>query len=334
MPEPPIVIIDPFFDGEDPTAPKRKFLQDSPYQDPKSEVMELGAVAGMPVTRFMPSIRGLSTSLIPHANQGGVPIGVSPNIMAGERITIDEHLHKDAVQVPLGQLTDDMVQAALADAAQLTPAVRDLPTHRLRSAAAMHVLAARAAENISQISLPAPAGPVIYQQETQPMFVAPNAPAQQHAYQGPQTAQPSRRASPLSAFTTQPRNPNGPQLVDMTSNPLGATPPPGVPVTFELQLESRNGHYSHYEDCEYAAVIPIPNDPKIRPGFLVLVTDMRSGKRRFALPVGDSAPPMACQINGAQQVYLVHSTGIQYVHGGYEYCVIVVDNEGQAEQPA
>jgi len=46
----------------------------------------------------------------------------------------------------------------------------------------------------------------------------------------------------------------------------------------------------------------------------------------------DNTPPMAVNIHGAQEVYLAHTTGIQYIHESYEYCILMVADVGSLPQ--
>jgi hypothetical protein len=63
-------------------------------------------------------------------------------------------------------------------------------------------------------------------------------------------------------------------------------------------------------------------------GFLVLIYDLRfeQNAARWFPPANDPYKrPWAAQISDDQRLYLVHTTGFQYVYDNREYCVLLVE---------
>ena len=63
-------------------------------------------------------------------------------------------------------------------------------------------------------------------------------------------------------------------------------------------------------------------------GFIVLIYDLRfeQNAARWFPPANDPYQrPWAAQINDDARLYLVHTTGFQYVYDNREYCVLMVE---------
>jgi len=94
--------------------------------------------------------------------------------------------------------------------------------------------------------------------------------------------------------------------------PLPTVPLPLIKVTFGLE------GWDHFEAAYHAV---------IRNGLLlVLAFDSRfTAGMKFFPPAAKGL--MSVRVEGGL-MYHVHSTGSRFVHGGYEYCVLVIDSEG------
>lgn len=80
-------------------------------------------------------------------------------------------------------------------------------------------------------------------------------------------------------------------------------------------------------------------DPDIpeQSGFLVLVYDLRFDQNaaRWFPPSNDPySRPWAVQISDDRRLYLVHTTGFQYVYDNREYCVLMVERALIVPEPA
>lgn len=100
--------------------------------------------------------------------------------------------------------------------------------------------------------------------------------------------------------------------------PATAPPVAAVSVTFEFE---RLGQL----EVAYTDVV-------VSPSFIVLVLDKRAtaGPRYFPPEPEDVAEPpkIAMRIADQSVVYFVHTTGLQYVVGTLEHCVLLIDHTG------
>gem|GEM_PF-6778075 len=93
--------------------------------------------------------------------------------------------------------------------------------------------------------------------------------------------------------------------------------PPTIRVIFEVQ------HFGNIEVFYHDVIV--------NEGFVVLVFDTRhQGSTKYFPPTAqvENAQPLAMNIAGTNEVYLLHTTGIQYVHEMREYCVMMVERAG------
>ncbi len=131
--------------------------------------------------------------------------------------------------------------------------------------------------------------------------------------------------SPLSAFNqvAQPQPTRELRQIDLppAPAPMQQAGPPTIEVVFEME------HFGSL-DVRY-------HDVLIENGFIVLVFDTRhQGSTKYFPPVAqnESAPPMALNVVGTNEVYLVHTTGLQYVHEEREYCLLMVERTGTLQE--
>lgn len=140
--------------------------------------------------------------------------------------------------------------------------------------------------------------------------------------QPPQQPPRNRTISPLTAFnqSAPPRSPQ-PQAREISFAPDAPLPPapiqaPTVRVVFERQY--------------FGTIEALYEDVTIEDGFMVLVVDTRyqGGTKYFPAPMEDDVPPMAINIVGRQEVYLVKPSGIQFVFNSHEFCVLIIEDTG------
>jgi len=251
-----------------------------------------------------PSKSGTEGVIIPKAAMGGIPAGATPHNMSDVVVHIDPHTDQGS-EVRLGDLNAALVAAGITAAAGSTPEPTDLESFRTRSAEAMR--------NISQLTHKQ-AG-VTMQEE------APQAPQQQFTQQPMQqpmqqpTQQPVLRPAADQSRITRPLHTFGRQQPPQTLQPpaVVAPQPPSVKVLFEMEGFGVIESYYH--------------DVVIDNGFVILVFDSRSeGITKYFPQVtqADAQPTLAMQIVGTNEGHKVHTTGIQFMHSHYEYCVLMV----------
>jgi hypothetical protein len=76
------------------------------------------------------------------------------------------------------------------------------------------------------------------------------------------------------------------------------------------------------------ALTPLDEYGLEESGFMVLIYDLRfeQNAARWFPPANDPYQrPWAAQINDDKRLYLVHTTGFQYVYDNREYCVLMVE---------
>lgn len=340
--------IDPYFDGErDGTGAATIAPRDTgrpvtpPSQYGYRDVGEFQTASGMPMTGVMrPGPEGLRGTVIPRATMGGIPQGTRPHVTQDIEVNIDPHIDGQSSRVRLGDLNERTIHAAAQMAAEVTPEPTSIETLRLRGSAIMHGIA-QGAERQMQHAAPTPAPaqqytPQVHQpyqgeqlpQQPQQQAPPPQQPPRQPQYQQPpqQQAPPPqqpvrRRVSPLSAFNQAPQaQPQVRELreIELRNEPAPAVGPPSVQIVFEME------HFGNLE-VRYHDVI-------IEEGFIVLVYDSRyTGGTKYFPPTAQSenAPALALNVLGTDDVYLVHTTGIQYNHEGREHCILMIERTVQ-----
>lgn len=311
--------IDPFFDGEGGGVQQMPTRQTAPPVTPPSQYGYQDATSvqlsnGMPMTsRMRQGPAGLQGTVIPRATLGGIPSGTRPHSTQDIIMHVDPHIDGQSSQVRLGDITPESVRQAAQQAAQVTPDPYDVATLRLRGAATMHGIAANSQHH-------APQQPQQMQMAPTQTIAAPNLGRMGQPVQ--------RHVRPLQAFSQSPPDVHeGRPLraIDMGQTPTverGPAPPaaPQIEVTFEI--EHFGTHTAMYHD-----VI-------IEQGFMVLVykTGYRGGGKYFPGANGSqNQPPLAVNITGTNEVYLVQVTGILYAVDGAEHCVLMIDQVGQLQ---
>jgi len=344
--------IDPFFDGEGgpPTETQlpaydgqtQQAVQPAPVLSPgyvDARQAQLGD--GRPMANVMrPGPEGLAGTVVPHATMGGIPQGTQPHHTRDTEVHVDPHVRGQDSHVRLGDISPQAIARATELAREVTPDPYNVETMRLRSAAVMQGIAAEAPAHGFQTQQPPPmAGPVppgnipaqhlgqiaepVHPQ--QPMQPQQPVQPQEQDYRHSNVGQEVRRSRPLQAFSDEPQtHHNGREMrpIDLgepTPPPeYGATRAPGVQVTFEI--EHFGIHRANYHDV------------LIQQGFIVLVySNQYQGGEMYEPPVGDNTPPMALGVAGQPEVHLVHTTGFVYSHGGYRYCVLMIERSAPAE---
>lgn len=303
------------------------------------DVREMTLDNGRPLAAVMRGgPTGLGGTVIPHAGLGGVPMGVRLHEPGQLEVNIDPHIEGARSRVRLADVVQHMGEAQQLAAAS-TPDPYSIETMRLRGAAVMHGVAQLTNAQRQQLGmqqLEPEQLPYESPQHPNGNIPSPNQ-AQMAGYgatpqQGggmhqppPQHMHQQRQSRPLQSFlqqspTVHPETGREMRPIDLSASPSPperGPAPPEVEVTFEIQQFGM--HTAQYHDV-------IATD-----GFVVLVYNRDYPGRMYAPPAGEDSPPMAIAITGHSTVYLVHATGIQYVYGKQEFCVLLVERTGNSQ---
>lgn len=347
----PIIVVDPFFDGNSNqravrrygshTADQETFATHDLHGNPVHSMM-----AGRPISSVLPNATGgrgrLSNMVVSPASPGGVPTGFSPNMISDIVVEIDPQIQGNSVRLALGQLHKTMVQTAFDEVTGVLPPDGTVERQRLRGAATYHALASQLsgaqapitpnADDASKTAM-APKPPPRVQMDVHhgvseriqipnsASFTSPQPTLHQPTIQAqPMPQQPIQAASwgaasPLAAL----RAPIAPAAVQMAMPQQAprANNHPTRRVHFEFELQSANGAYSMHQDASYHDVLHIP-------GFIILIWDKSYEGQQYSPPDGESAPPTAVMVEGDPQAYLVATTPIRYDHRGFAHTVLLV----------
>lgn len=309
------------------------------YLDPSQVESSRGTLAN----QLPMGPEGLRGVVIPRATMGGIPQGSRLHDTRNMEVVIDPHIPNQSSVVRLGDLTPATVQEATMSAAEITADPYDIHSLRLRGAAVMHNLSkTRMMEKQAMAAVPVPppqmqidymnnqpvlAQPSVFMQgQQQPQYQQPLAqpqfapPQPVQAFASPRPA-PPLQSSLLAAIKPQPAPPPPAappmQFVDTRASTRGG--PPRIGVILEVQ---------HFGALEFRY-----HDVLIQDGFIVLVYDRlhTSSVKYFPPTIHDENARMAMNVTGTPDVYIVHTTGIQYVHEDYEYCVLTAEAGGQLQ---
>ena len=292
------------------------------YKDPSQETL-MGGRAMSDFMRKGPG--GLQGVVVAPATAGGVPSNYDPQSYKKTAINVDPD-GGGQVAVTQNVMTHSRVSAAVQTANEQHPGA-DIESVRARAAFALKEIARLAAEEENMANAP----PVITAQEKQQ---AKEAVAQDIAVAvqepGRGISDPyseiDRTYSPMTAF-------------GLRQHPVQASPV-GPPTDLSKMQKVGPPQKLTYFEKEGIGTVPAffhevlvsldradPENPQ-QSGFMVLVYDLRfeQNAARWFPPSDDPYQrPWAVQINKDRRLYLVHTTGFQYVYDNREYCILAVE---------
>lgn len=301
------------------------------YKDPKTETLASGrSVAdvigarggkGMPGLIVAPArIDGRSTAFDPH-DPGSIQINIEPD-------------NPNSAKLSLAQFTKAAVSQALAAAQEKIPG-NDIKDIRERTAVAFEELARFNNSGVQKVgqapTRPAPVKivPEAEEDHTETMRtiaeLSDDTPAL-GPYQQPEAV--DRGYSPMAAFGLKKQNSTAHRAAPV--NRSAAAGPPKKLVYFEKEGIGTVPAFFHDVIIE----VDIGEDDITETGFIVLVYDLRfeQAAARWFPPADDPYKrPWAVQINNDRRLYLVHTTGFQYVYDSREFCVLAVEKAVTAE---
>ena len=294
----------------------------SGYRDPAQERMENGR-SMLEVMRG--GVKGLRGVVVAPATAGGVPINFDPHDRSKIKINVVDPNGTNVGGFTLAQMSGPAVEQAMAIAkAQIIG--NDINSIRERAAMVFEELAKIEKNGIQRVAVKkaahrqAPQQPV--DDEEQVIGELETEAAQPLQTQLPPLEKIDRNYSPMAAF--------GLKKQSSTHAPAPVTPaqksgPPQKLVYFEKEGIGTVPAFFHDIIISVAQKEP---DSIEESGFIVLVYDLRFDQNaaRWFPPSNDPYQrPWAAQINDDRRLYLVHTTGFQYVYDNREYCVLLVE---------
>ena len=299
------------------------------YKDPSKETLLSGrSVADVIGARGM---RGVKGAIVSAAGVDGRPsnfnphdtkqivINVEPDIAGGRTLT-------------LAQFTQNSVNAAIAAAADKIPG-NDIESVRERTAMAFEELAKMANSGVQKaaVVIPPPVPPK-YPAST-PQVPRNSAAPETSAEAVPETDYApvetiDRSYSPMAAFGLK-RQSGASSRVPVPTPKTNAGPPNKL-VYFEKEGIGTVPAFFH----DIVVDVSFDDENLTESGFIVLVYDLRfeqAAARWFPPSADPYKRPWAVQINNDRKLYLVHTTGFQYVYDEREFCVLLVEKAVDSE---
>lgn len=311
------------------------------YRDPSQERLGNGRSMADLMRRGPAGIRGV---VVQPSTPGGVPVNFDPH----DRNNIEIHVEPDGGNaiLRLNQMTPAAVAQAMAEAAKIAPG-NDINSIRERTAVAFEQLARNASSNLQRVpvkaaSVPRPLPRTVpdndedaalaelsqLSEELQAESPGHNPPVKPAA---PPLEKIDRTYSPMAAFGLK-----KPQLQPTSAAlPVAKTAAAGPPqklVYFEKEGIGTVPAFFH--DVLVHVSRPEADSPE-ESGFIVLVYDVRfeQSAARWFPPANDPYQrPWAVQINDDNRLYLVHTTGFQYLYDAREYCILLVEKALRAPE--
>jgi len=254
-------------------------------------------------------------TVVSHHNGDGVPLDFNPHDMHSIQTQVDPE-RADAFTLSLGAITADLVRESEAELKRQnrvwdTKGKKPIDITREKAAAQMTILKQLLNRDARQDSLPTEEHKVAHSQAAVPVQAA--TPAQQ----------PMRTLREAAGFGS--RNQQQPTSTRPVVTPSIEAQPvatePRVKLIFEVE------QFGQIE-MAYHAVMS-------ENGFLILVYDTRYTAGSMYRPPsnrGESAPGLAAQVVGSKVAWLIQPTGIEFQHGHYAYCVLIIEKEMQLQE--
>lgn len=298
----------------------------SGYKDPAKETLANGRsiadIVGVRGGKGMPGV------IVSSAGIDGKPLSFDPHDRSQVVINIEPD-SPNGSSLALTQFTKSAVEQAMAAAAKQIPG-NDINAIRERAAMAFEELAKIANSGVqrSPQSPPPAAEPRAVAAINPPPVPAVPAPA--GAVAGTDAI--DRSYSPMAAFglkkssTTQSRP--SPGAAANVAARISA--PPTKLVYFEKEGIGTVPAFFH----DLVVEVDRDEDGFTETGFIVLIYDLNfeQAAARWFPPANDPYKrPWAMQINNDRRLYLVHTTGFQYVYADREFCVLMVEKAVDSE---
>ena len=294
------------------------------YQDPASVQLDNGRTMADSLPRSRHGLRGV---VVRKATAGGTPENFNPHDLSDVHINIMSQSGSKERSLALSSMTPAAVELAMKRAkAQISG--DDIQSIRERTAMAFEELAKIAESNVARTQAPqvkkatAPQ-PVRAEHDEEALIAELQQEAQTPTVSLPPVEQIDRNYSPLAAFGL--KKPTVSQTV--TASPVSSAKASAPQKLVYFEKEGLGTVPAFYHDVIINVTRDDPDTPEYS-GFIVLVYDLRfeQNAARWFPPSNDPYQrPWAAMIKGDQRLYLVNTTGFQYVYDNREYCILQVD---------
>lgn len=281
------------------------------YKDPTKETLSNGQSIAAVVrgSRDMKGViispagvDGRSTGFDPH-DKSNISVNIEPDSGNGHTLTLSQFKKED-------------IQAAMKAAKQRVPG-NDINSVRERTAMVFEELSKIATANVVKKAAPDTA-PVPAPARLPPAVVEPEP-----------DLPVDRSYSPMAAFGLKKGKAASAVATPATSATKEAGPPTKL-LYFEKEGIGTVPAFFH----DVVVDVNFDDTAMIETGFIVLVYDLRyeQATARWFPPSNDPYQrPWALQISNDRKLYLVQTTGFQYVYGDHEFCVLSVEKAVTAD---
>jgi len=296
------------------------------YKDPSEEKMENGRSVADYMRRGPGGLRGV---IVAKATAGGTPENFNPHDMSTVRVNVVNPDGSSVQSLALSQITSDAMRQAQSAARQRIQG-GDINSIRERSAVVFEELAKLTAGGVKKVTTkpvppPVPSKESLNEEELLQELTSAIAPAD-----SPPVAQIDRNYSPMAAFGLKKASPSQQPASPVLANTRVAAPQKLV----YFEKEGLGTVPAFYHDVLVQVTRDDPENYDYT-GFIVLVYDLRfeQNAARWFPPSNDPYQrPWAALIKGDQRLYLVQTTGFQYVYDNREYCVLQVEKSVMTAQ--
>lgn len=284
------------------------------YKDPGQEILANGRSMADMMRRGPGGIRG---AIIAPSNKGGTPVNFNPHDRDGVVVQMVDPDGRGSQKLALSAINKEAMAAAIAAADKIVPHVTDIDSTRERAALIFEELAKQSATIRVK-----PASASV----TQPAVQQASAAQYENELASVPAAHIDPEFSPMAAFglkkQVKQRSQSGSSTRTQTA--YDDAPPPQKLVYFEKEgIGTIHGFFHDvivrtYDDDETDA----------HRGFIVLIYDLRFPQHaaRWFPPAYDPYNrPWALKISDDNRLYLVHSTGFQYVYNSVEFCILLIE---------
>ena len=286
------------------------------YADPSTERLLSGRTMADVMRGGATGLRGV---VVAAADAGGTSVNFNPHDTSQVAINICDQGGNARHTMTLGQFTADNMTRAMAIASTQVEG-QDIESIRERAAVAFEELAKMSNSNMQRVpvkskKLTAPAQ--TDEEETQELLAN-----LQRESQHPPTERIDRNYSPMAAFGLKK------QTIPPAQTTMANTHKSGPPQKLLYFEKEGIGTVPAFFHDAIVSVSRKESDNPEESGFIVLVYDLRfeQNAARWFPPSNDQYQrPWAVQISDDSRLYLVHTTGFQYVYDNSEYCILLVE---------